>query len=201
MKHQADNSEDTSVRTLLTWIMGGVLGLGLPALSILFTHSFLIHIQKLGTLIQRTGHPFLALLPGILVALLCLREAVMASSRKTLMQLIGVGGIVASVVALWIQVLVIRQDFPIKQIPFVAEEWRDAGCDTSRSRQMMVAGLVDQIRGMTPQQVTALLGPTEVGESSYCIGPEAVAVPTDRLVLRVLYDAHGKAVDVRISAN
>lgn len=200
MKQPTHDTESMTLPHALTWIAGGIVGLGLPIISIFLTHSVLLHIPKLGTLIQRTGHPLLALLPGLIVAILCLGLAIM-TNRKSLFAFIGIGGIIASIVALWAQVLVMRQDFAIKQIAFNAEEWRKTGCGNSRVRQMMVTGLVQEIRGMTPQQVTALLGPTEVGESSYCIGPEAVAVPTDRLVLRVLYDAHGKAVDVRISAN
>ena len=196
-----------SASSILGWIIGGVLGLGLPALSISFTYSFLIHIPRLGTVIQRIGHPLLALLPGVLVALACLLIAGYWTTKQsshlasTLLMMVGAGGIVATIVALWIQVLVIRQQFPIKQIPFNAAQWDQADCGTSRVRQMMVTGLVQQIRGMTPQQITTLLGPNEVGESSYCLGPEPAAVPTDRLTLRVLYDAHGQAVDVRISAN
>lgn len=201
MKQSTHHDVDTvAFPTLLTWIAGGILGLGMPVISIFFTHAVLLNVPRLGTMIQQSGHPLLALLPGILVAIACLVLA-RTMNRISLLAFIGIGGIVASVIALWMQVLIIRQDFAIKQVPFNAEEWRATGCGTSRLRQMMVTGLVQEIRGMTPQQVTTLLGPTEVGESSYCIGPEAVAVPTDRLVLRVLYDAHGKAVDVRISAN
>jgi amino acid transporter len=206
LEHESDNTQSSF--KILGWIIGGVIGLGLPALSISFTYNFLIHIPKLDAAIQRTGHPLLALMPGIVVALLCLvvagywiKKQTKARLLSTIIQLIGVGGIVATVIALWIQVLFVRQQFPVKQIPFNVTQWNQAGCGTSRVRQMMLTGLTQQIRGMTPQQITALLGPNEVGESSYCLGPEPVAIPTDRLVLRVLYDAHGQAADVRISAN
>ena len=208
MKLEHESHDVQSVSKIIGWIVGGVIGLGLPALSISFTYNFLIHIPKLDAAIQRTGHPLLALMPGIMAALLCLvaagylaKKQTKTHSLATMFQLAGIGGIVSTVVALWIQVLFVRQQFPVKQIPFNVTQWNQAGCSTSRVRQMMLTGLTQQIRGMTPQQITALLGPNEVGESSYCLGPEPVAIPTDRLVLRVLYDAHGQAADVRISAN
>lgn len=207
MKLDSTPRSEQSASSIIGWIIGGVFGLGLPALSIAFTYSFLLHAPAIGTFIQRTGHPLVGLLPGALIALICLLIAGYwtmkqhAHPASTTLMMIGAGGIVATIVSLWIQVLLIRQDFPVKQIPFNVAQWDQAGCGTSRVRQMMITGLVQQIRGMTPQQITALLGPNEVGESSYCLGPEPVAVPTDRLVMRVLYDAHGQAVDVRISAN
>ncbi len=205
MKHDSTSHQAADSMPVLPWIIGGVLGLGLPALSITFTYGFLIHLPRVDGFVQRVGHPFMALLPGLAVAIVALVAAGYLASRNTagrvIASMVGIGGIVATIVVLWTQLLVLRQSFPLKQVAFNATQWHDAGCGTSRVRQMMLTGLVQQIRGMTPQQVTSLLGPNEVGESSYCLGPEPSAIPTDRLTLRVLYDAHGQAVDVRVSAN
>ncbi len=205
MAHPASDRHGSDTLPIIPWIVGGIVGLGLPALSITLTYGVLIHVPKIGSLVQRVGHPLLALLPSLFAAIVAcmLAGTFFAAQRpaRILLSMVGIGGIVATVVALWLQVLVLRPGFAVKQIPFDAKVWQDAGCGTSRARQMMVTSLVQEIRGMTPQQITALLGQNEVGEASYCLGPEAAAIPTDRLTLRVLYDARGQAADVRISAN
>ena len=208
MKHLQIGEDAPSFPSVLGWILVGALGVGLPALSIAFTYSFLIHIPKIGTLIQQTGHPLLALLPGAILAIGFILAgttfARIGSGQKLFtkwLTVLGTAGIVATIIALWFQVLILRQYFTVKQVNFDSAKWQNSGCGTSRARQMMLTAMVQQIRGMTPQQVTALLGQSDVGEASYCLGPEPDAFPTNRLVLRVLYDAHGKAADVRISSN
>jgi hypothetical protein len=198
-----------SLGSILSWIVAGAIGLGIPALSISLTYSFLINIGFLSTTIQKTGSPLISLFPGATIALICLgigfyfvkTNSIKKHPLSNILFLIGTSGIAATIVSLWMQTLFLRQDFTVKQTSFNTKTWHNAGCGSSRVRQMMLTSMIQQIRGMTPQQVTALLGTTEVGEASYCLGPEPVAIPTDRLVLRVLYDAQGRAADVRISAN
>jgi hypothetical protein len=96
-----------------------------------------------------------------------------------------------------------------KQIPFEATLWKNSGAETVNygKRLRMIDDLMkrQKFTGMTRQQVTALLGPTEKNDyfpswgMIYWLGPErALILSTTSEWLGFKFDANGRVREYRV---